>query len=251
MPSATATVKQARRGHAVIVEPPAPSLRRLDSRVKVTETEDAKKKDEIPIVQIEGDTCKRFNEAKKAMKDAEAVIKELQPVIHQKAMERIFDHNCAPDCLKMLTSVKLQDLEPDPEDPEDEEKRVPGEVTRVSFTSRYNNCDAELVDATFADFKGRDINDYVVETIAAKFDDSVFLDADGNFNVAIYRKFVAAIDKVAKEVGLKASPLSCKRVLETKPDFHERRFKDFDAEENFTLAKILPNTIQCAPARTV
>jgi hypothetical protein len=261
MPAATAS-KLPRKPAAIA---PAPGLSRLASNVKVNETETSTKKDEIPIVQMEGDTCKRFNEAKKAIKDAEAVIKELEKVVHEQAMTAIFAHNCDPNCLQPLTSVKLQDVEVDEED---ETIRKPGEVTRVSFTSRYNNCDTAQVDATFANFapvpdgKGgkvhRDINEYVVETIAAKFDDSVFMDAEGNFDLTAYNKFRMAIEKVAKELGMVdaesgkvKSPLGTKRVLKVKPDFHERRFRDFNEDENFTLASVLPNTIQCAPVRTV
>lgn len=234
---------------------PAPKgLSRLGEKVKVNETAEAPKKDEIPVVQIEGDTCKRYNEAQKQIKDAEAVIAELKSIIHEQAMTSIFAHNCVPNCLKPITSVKLQDVKVDEED---ESIREPGEVTRVSFTSRYNNCDTEQVDNAFQTFSGRDINNYVVETIAAKFDDSVFMDAEGNFDLMAYNKFRLAIEKVAKDLGMVGedgkvkSPLGTKRVLKTKPDFHERRFKDFNEEENFTLAKVLPNTIQCAAVRTV
>lgn len=252
MPSATAA-KNVRRNSVAVVPPPAPSLKRLGANVKVTSTAETKKKDEIPVVKVEGDMMKRFNEAKKQVKDAEAVIAELQPHVHQYAMEKIFEHNCAPNCLKQLTSVKLQDYTVD----EDTQEETAGEVTRVSFTSRYNSCDAEQVDAAFAEFSGRDINEYVAETLKATFDDKVFLDADGNFDKKVYDKFRTAIERVARELGLKnddgtvKSPLNTRRVLITKPDFHERRFRDFDAEENFTLAKVLPNTIQCTPARTL
>lgn len=244
---------------------PAPGLNRLGA-VKTNEVETPAKKGEIPVVKIDGDTCKRFNEAKKAIKDAEGVINELQGVIHEQAKQAIFAHNCDPNCLQALTSVKLQDQSYDEED-EEKKNPIPGEVTRVSFTSRYNNCDTEQVDAAFGSFdpvpdgKGgkvhRDINDYVVETIAAKFDDSVFMDADGNFDLVAYNKFRLAIEKVAKELGMVdaetgkvKSPLGTKRVLKVKPDFHDRRFRDFNEEENFTLTNVLPNTIQCAPVRT-
>jgi hypothetical protein len=253
MPTATAP-RAGKLKPAVPAKAPA-GLSRIGDKVKVNETAAAPKKDEIPVVQIEGDICKRFNEAKMQIKNAEGVIKELEGTIHQRAMEQIFAHNCASECLQPITSVKLQDIAVDEDD---ETIRTPGEVTRVSFTARYNNCDTAQVDAAFQAFSGRNINNYVVETIAAKFDDSVFMDEDGNFDLVAYNKFRIAIEKVAKDLGMvdKAtgivkSPLGTKRVLKTKPDFHDRRFKDFDAEENFTLAKVLPNTIQCAAVRTV
>jgi hypothetical protein len=150
--------------------------------------------------------------------------------------------------------VKLQDISFDEEEDEKHENPIPGEVTRVSFTSRYNNCDTEQVDATFASFdpvpdgKGgkvhRDINNYVVETIAAKFDDSVFMDAEGNFDLTAYNKFRLAIEKVAKDLGMVdaetgkvKSPLGTKRVLKVKPDFHERRFKRLQPGREFHPGK--------------
>jgi hypothetical protein len=261
---ATVSKPAARRSAFSAHAAPAPGLNRLGENVRVNETEEETKKDKIPVVQIEGDTCQRFNEAKKAIKDAEAVIKELESTIHEKAMQHIFAHNCNTNCLQPLTSVKLQDVKVDEED---ETIRIPGEVTRVSFTAKYNNCDTAQVDATFANFPAvrgadgkpvhRDINDYVVETVAAKFDDSVFMDAEGNFDLTAYNKFRTAIEKVARELdmvdaetGKVKSPLGTKRVLKVKPDFHQRRFREFSKEENFTLANVLPNTIQCAAVRT-
>jgi hypothetical protein len=250
MPTATAPKSKVK---SAMPAPKPAGLSRIGDKVKVNAVAAAPSKDEIPVVQIEGDICQRYNEAAQQIKDATATINTLKGVIHQHAMEKIFAHNCAPDCLQPLTSVKLQDIQVDEED---ETIRTPGEVTRVSFTSKYNTCDTAQVDAAFQDFNGRDINNYVVETIAAKFDDSVFMDAEGNFDLTAYNKFRLAIEKVARDLGMVKdgvvqSPLGTKRVLVTKPDFHLKRFKDFNEEENFTLAKVLPNTIQVAAVRTV
>jgi hypothetical protein len=252
MPSVTAARKQKNP----VVQPP-PVLNRIGSSVKVTQADEPAKKGDIPIIQVEGDTMKRFNEAKARIKDAEDVIKELEPVVKQTAMQHIFTNNCREDCLNPLTSVKLQDLEVDEELPKNDPNRLkPGEITRVSFTAKYNSCNTEQVEMVIGGMKGRNVNEYVTETLAATFDDSVFLDGDGNFDKTIYNKFRVAIERVATELGLKNpdgtvnTPLKTKRVLVTKEDFHERRFKDFDVEENFLLAKVLPNTIQCAPVRT-
>jgi hypothetical protein len=238
--------------------PPAPGLNRLASTVKVTTAEVADKKSEIPIVRFEGETMKKYNDAVAAMKEADGLIKELKPVIHQAAMQHIFTHNCAKTCVQQMTSVKLQDVTIDEaKDEGDPERYILGEVTRVSFTAAYNNCSAEQVEAAFQKMPGRDVNDYVGETLAASFDDKVFLDAEGNFDQKVYDKFRVAVEKVARELGLKNadgsvnSPLKTKRVLIVKEEFHEKRFKDFDVDENFTLAKVLPNTIQCVPVRTV
>jgi hypothetical protein len=253
----TAPAKPAKRS-STPAPPPAPGLNRLSATVKVTVQALAQKTGEIPIVRFQGETMKQYNEAVAAEKEAQSIIKELKPVIHQAAMQHIFSHNCSPSCLQAMTSVKLQDVKIDEaKDEDDLERFILGEVTRVSFTSAYNNCNAEQVENTFQQMKGRNVNDYVAETLQATFDDKVFLDADGNFNQKIYDKFRVAVEKVARELDLKNadgsvnSPLKTKRVLIVKSDFHEKRFKDFDVEENFTLTKVLPNTIQCVPVRTV
>lgn len=240
---------------------PAPSaptgLKRLGARVKVSEPEEKPKADGIPVVRIVGDTMHRFNEAKEEMKRFEGIVKELQPIIREEAMGYIFKHNCSVDCLNPLTSVKLQDAIVLDETDSDGEPLVKlGEVTRVSFTSKYNSCDTEQVDAAFSSLPGRDINEYVTETLAATFDDTVFLDTNGDFDQKVYDKFRVAIEKVARELGLKNddgtvnSPLKTKRVLIVKESFHAKRFKDFSMSENFALSDVLPNTIQCVPLRT-
>jgi hypothetical protein len=251
----TAPAKPAKRSST---PPPAPGLNRLSDTVKVTVAAVAPKSGEIPIIRFEGETMKLYNEAVASQKSAEATIKELKPIIHQAAMQHIFTHNCGPTCLQALTSVKLQDVKIDEaKDEGDPDRFILGEITRVSYTSNYNNCNAEQVENVFQQMKGRNVNDYVAETLEATFDDKVFLDADGNFDQKVYDKFRVAVEKVARELGLKQvdgtvnSPLKTKRVLIVKSDFHEKRFKDFDVEENFTLAKVLPNTIQCVPVRTV
>jgi hypothetical protein len=238
--------------------PEAPGLKRLGSKVKVSSSDETPKKSSVPVVLLDveqGDIVKRYNEAKEAADRAAETMNELRPQIVEAAKEHIFENNCAPGCLNPLTSVKLQELLENPNDPESEPVR--GELIRVSFTSRYNTADAEFVDAMFKQFKGRkrNINDYVTETLTASFDSTVWLDEDGNFNQAVYDKFRIAIEKVAKELDLKdaegrvKSPLTTKRTVQVKEAFHQRRFTDFSVEENHSLSDALPNTIQCVPVR--
>lgn len=263
MPSAPIR-KSNGRGYAPPPPPPAPGLKRLSSRVKVTEDEPAPSSGAIPIVKVEGDTMKRYNEAAQAMKEAEATLKDLRPILCAEALERIFGHNCDVNCLQPLTSVKLQDVTYDENLREgDVGYEINGEVTRVSFTAKYNSCDTASVEAVFAEIatsapeRGIDINHYVAETLKADFDDKVFLDKDGNFDKAVYDKFRVAIERVARELNLRDaegmvnSPLKTKRVLHVKPDFHALRFKDFNPDENIRLTEVLPNTIQCVAVRTV
>ena len=213
------------------------------------------KKDEIPLYHLDGDTVKQLNAARAAKKEAENTCKLLEPQVRQEAMRVIFDENCSPETFSPLTSVKIQDMEwPTEEDLEAGRKeQKPGEVCRVSFTSKYNSCDAEQLEAIFDRFKGRDINDYVTETMEASFDSKVFLDANGDFRKDVFEAMRDAVAGVVKKFGVKGEDnqpfkaLTCKRVVIPKPDFHDRRRTDFNCEENHLLTKALPNTIQIVP----
>lgn len=237
--------------------PPAPGLNRLGT-VKTNAAPGKKTAGTLGVVELPGDDVKKFNEAKRAMAEAEVTIKEIGPRIQAAGLEAIFQHNCSPDTLEPIKSVKVQGMEVDPENPKGDP--IPGAICRVSFTSKYNNCDAGQVDATFAAFEPvgdppmpRDINDYVVETVAAKFDDTIWLNPDGSFNKAIYDKFRIAIERVANELGIKdelqkvRNPLMTSRKVIVKPDFHEKRFLEFNPDENKVLTEVLPNTVQLVP----
>lgn len=234
---------------------PAPiGLNRLNG-IEYDAAPETQKKDEIPLYHLDGDTVRQLNAARAAMKEAEDTCKLLEPQVKQEAMRVIFDENCNPDKFTPLTSVKIQDMEfPSDEDLEKgRREQKPGEVCRVSFTSRYNACDAEQLEAVFDKFKGRDINDYVTETMKASFDSAVFLDAKGDFRKDVFEAMRDAIAGVVKKFAIKGEDgqpfkaLTCKRVVIPKPDFHERRWKDFNCDENHLLAKVLPNTIQIVP----
>lgn len=245
------------------VEAPAPGLNRLDD-IQATDTTTAAPKTEIEIIKIEGTTVEEYNRAVAAMKNAEETINKLRPTLINEGVDAILDFNCAPDCANQVTSVKIQDIKEvvDPKDPAKKKTmRVAGEIIRLSFTSKYNGCDTAQVDAAFDSFAGRNINEYVVETLVASFDSSVFLDENGNFDREVYKKYAEAIAKVTKELaptnkqlqnpdGTPKVVLSTKKVLKVKPEFHTKRFKDFNKSENVTLCRVLPNTVQLVPQRT-
>lgn len=245
------------------VEPAPARLNRLDD-IAATDVAATAPKTEIELIKMEGTTVEEYNKAVAAQKIAEETIKKLRPSLLNEGLNAILDFNCEPGCVCQVTSVKIQDSKEiiDPKDATRQRKiRVAGEVIRLSFTSRYNGCDTEQVDAAFDGFKGRDINEYVAETVFATFDSSVFLDEKGNFDREVFTKYRDAIAKVTAELAPKnkqlqnpdGSPknvLATKKALQVKPDFHTRRFKDFSRDENVTLTRVLPNTVQLVPQRT-
>jgi len=195
----------------------------------------------IPVIRIEGDLIKRYNDTKAAMDEAEAALKQMRPAVLDEALPAIYGHNCDPNCLKPITSVKLEDDE--------------GELACVQFQDSYGAVNSEPVEALFEEL-GVDINEYVAEKLVAKFDSSVFTDAEGNFNKKVYEKFRAAVEKAALELklvnadGTLRNPLSTVRVVVPRPTFHERRFKDFAEEQQANLSEVLPNKCLIKPERT-
>ena len=94
-----------------------------------------------------------------------------------------------------------------------------------------------------------DSNDHVQFTVKAAFNSDVFL-KDGEFNEAIYEAFKKAIDATAAALNV-ASPLSSKKLLSPKPDFHQKRWSTFDARQNELICRTMPNTITLTPGVTV
>lgn len=187
-----------------------------------------------------------YNEAQAALKDATADVDGLKPVITKLGVLEITQHNCQTP-LSPWSSVKLTDNEP------------AGSV-RVSSTTRYKFANGDVASQVFeellatalkrakskkdeADIKAQyDVNTYVQETLVASFDNEFFIDKDGDFDQERYDAVKKAIDEVAAKFKV-ASPLSTKAVVLPKPDFHERRYSLFSAEENLRLSEALPNTV--------
>ena len=191
----------------------------------------ATKKDEIPAFEVAGNVCSRFNKAKADLKDAEAVVAELEPVVKGVALPNLFEFNVGnPN--NPTTSVKIVDGS--------------GAVVRVSFTKRYSAAEVDAAEATFAGL-GADINLYVQRTVKVAFDNKVFIGADGAFSEKTFNAFKKAIDETAKKLGV-ASPLSGKEVVEPKPDFHEKRWEAFPTVESQTkLSEALKNAVSLTP----
>lgn len=193
------------------------------------------RKSDILTIEISGTDVRDYNNAVAEKKAAEEVMKELAPLLKEEALVEILPRNCAEPNTPISSVILVDDR---------------GDSVRVSFTSKYNSTDPLVVEETFAAIEkvnpACDINDYVVETLSAKFDSKVFLDKEGNFSRVIYERFRNAIEAVAEQLKVE-NPLTTEKVLIPKPDFHERRWKEFTATQQVPLTTALPNTITLTP----
>ena len=126
-----------------------------------------------------------------------------------------------------------------------------GEVTRITFSSKYSGVAAAMAEALFGEIKTKDgkkpdINDYLARTMVGSFDSSVFLGPDGRFDQKRYDKIHAAMETVARELGV-ANPLSTSETVLPLPDFHARRWMDFSLETNKRITEVIPNQVNFVP----
>jgi len=210
------------------------------ANVNVQET--AAPKSDIPVINIPGTLVSRFNAADAKAKDAKAALDEVRPEIVSAALCRLLKHN-VENPTSTIDSIKLED--------------TTGSQVRMSFTSKYKQCDGEAADAAFNALNAQypdlnaDINDFAQETVAASFDNKVFLDSNGNFDEAIFAAFSEAMATVAKRFN-KANPLSTKKVVLPKDSFHTARWTKFaNVEQQKALCEALPNTIQVVAGKYV
>lgn len=209
------------------------ALKRL--KVRMAAPAPTQETSDIPVIFIEGDQIKKYNDADAALKEADAEMKELRPEILEIAKTELFTRCCkrpqAP-----LTSIKLQDES--------------GEILRVSYTARYGEVpDLDRAETLF-DNHDIDINEYVTEGVKASFDDKVFYDADGNFLQEVYDDVRKAIQTIVTKRQLAKNPLETARVIKPKPKFHEDRYTLFPkVETQFEADATMPNTTQVVPDR--
>lgn len=209
---------------AAIVETAAPSA-------KKTKYPEIAHKGVADLVRLEA----VFKEAKANLDLAKADISAV-------GAKAVIKHNCA--AVDPVSSVRLYEVVKD---------ESTGEVARsevmVSFQDRYSQANPEAADALFESM-GKDVNDYVLETAAIKFDNSFFITADGEFNKKAFDMVNAAMTKVVDELKKKkivaetaVSPISCAAMVIPKPDFHARRFKELSVDENVAVMEVLKNTV--------
>jgi len=216
---------------------------------------DKKAKSNIPTVLVPGDSVARYNEAKTLVEKGTATMNELKPTLQKAGLEAVFTHNCDnaadPDC--RISSVNLMDRLPD----EDEATAATvadalKEVVQFSWTRKDIANNAKQVEAEFnriltTEGKKANINNYAGYEVVASFDTSVFM-VDGKFSQERYEAFMEALNEVSEKFEV-SNPLSCGKVLKPKPDFHERRWRQFDLETNLQLQAVLPTQINLKPIR--
>lgn len=209
------------------------ALKRL--KLKLAQPAPTETGDSIPVIAIDGDLIKQYNDADTQAKQAAGVMEELRPDISEIGLNEIFTRSCrrpaTPTC-----SVKLQD--------------DAGEVLLVMFVNKYKDvADVPAAEELFENHD-LDINGYVTEGVKATFDDKVFYDADGNFVQEIYDDVRKAIQTIVAKRGLAKNPLDTTKIVKTKPCFHAERFALFPkVETQHQVFTTLPNTLSFKPVR--
>jgi len=222
------------------------SLKKL--RVKMTPAP-AVKPGEIPTLMVEGDLVKQYITADRQKKEAEELMADLRPEIVDLGRGEVFRRSVGSPAHPTCT-VKVQDEE--------------AEVVSVQFTSAYSvvadvHAAEELFESVVnGDGKPVDINQFLQETVVAKFNCDVFHDPEGRFDQAVYNKFRQAIECVAAELKLNC-PLETAKAVKPLPAFHTERWgvfpnKVLQAElegANETLqdrfTRVIPNTTRIVP----
>lgn len=222
-----------------------------DPTASIAEKSSKTAKREIPVVVLEGDTVRRFNEAKDQIEAALKVIEALSPDLTDAGLRAVFQHNIANanTAQTQISSVRLQD---------DDSDRVEGEKAETvlfSWTVRPKKWTAAAVNTTFSNLKRVDgeklvRSDYVDWEIGASFDaKEAFTDPKtGKFSMERYDAFNTVISGVAKQLNID-NPLEVTKTMQPQPDFFERRFKDFNLKSNLLLAEMLPTTTRLEPER--
>ncbi len=188
----------------------------------------------IPVICIDGELIKHYNDADQQVKDGERFMKDMRGEIIQAGLEPIYQRSLA-DPVHPTPTVKLQD--------------DTGAALQVQFVNKYSAVtDIEAVNHLFADAKV-DINVYMQELVVGKFDCGVFLDGEGRFQQKVYDQFRKALEGVATALGV-ACPLETTKVIKPLPAMHEQRwalFPDVEAQALFT--QLCPNSIAIKPDR--
>lgn len=218
------------------------------------ETEAQKKgKSEVQVIPVKGTVVSRYAQACDDKKQAEGTIKELAPQLQEAGVKFVFGQNVEHGgrTKEMISSVNLVD--------KDSEQAAEGTVDRVQFSfvrKDLKNDDAQVkaVFSRLRNVQGKPVKweDYCEWEIVSKFDTKVFMKKDAagtpKFNEERYKAFMEAIKEVAEKFKV-PMPLISTKVLVPKPDFHDRRFADFDYEANLTLMSVLPTSLSLEAVR--
>ena len=220
--------------------------------IEIPDVADKKAKSSIPTFFIPGDTVARFNEARDQVDRGTEVMNELKPTLIEAGLQAVFTHNSAhaENTKAQISSVNLMDRLPDEEQQPDEEQ--PKEVCMFSWTRKNTANNPKQVEAEFNGLrtlhgKRANINDYAGYEVVAKFDASVFM-VGGKFSQERFNAYMVALAEVSARFEVD-NPLSCGKVLVPKPDFHERRWSDFDVVSNIAIHSVLPTQCNLKPIR--
>lgn len=209
--------------------------------IDLPELADKKAKVIIKTVSVDGDVVTRYNEARAVLDSAEEVIEALKPVLQYEGLQAVFAHNTevGSDTKALISSVNLTDT-------------TSNEVVRFTWTRKNTKNVPKDVEGLFnrvrkQDGKRVNINDYAAWEVEAKFDSSVFT-VNGVFDAERYTAYTEALAAVSAQFGVD-NPLTCGKVLKPCPDFHDRRWQDFDVETNVEIHGALPTQVNLQPIR--
>lgn len=205
----------------------------------------------VKTVAVVGTSVSRFAKADSEAKAAKALMTELSPTLQEVGVAHVFQTNsdCSNDPKALISSVNLVDanIVNGSHVDVDGSPRV-----QFSWVKRNLKNDPKAVEAAFKritnlDGKAVAMEDYCHWAVKGEFNTEVFstknpTTGDMEFDENKYKKFVAAIEKVAKALKVEM-PLTCSKVLVPKPDFHQRRFRDFDVKTNVLLMSVLPTSL--------
>lgn len=183
----------------------------------------------MPEVVVRGTFLQKYYLAAEALKEAEAIVKDLKPQVLKVGVQEVLSLNTEAGTNK-YSSVKLIDQT--------------GAEVRVTMQDSYPAADEAAVSDVFdnelitKEGSKADVSDYVLETAKASFDSNVFIRND-EFDQERYDLFYAAIKSVADRLGVPV-PLSTKKVVTAKPSFHENRFKQFSLPQQLRINEVLP-----------
>lgn len=217
--------------------------------IDLPDADTKKSSNNIPTIEVDGDTVTRYNEACDQMDKAEAVINELKPVLHEAGLQAVFEHNVehAGQPKEIISSINLVDRREEGDEDEAERQKVQMSWTRKDLKNNAAQVEAEFKRLRTVDGKKADINLFAGYEVVAKFDAAVFM-VDGKFNRERYDAFVEAMKEVSARFNVD-NPLTCGKVLKPKPDFHDRRWSQFDVEANLTIQTVLPTQVNLKPIR--
>jgi hypothetical protein len=209
-------------------------------RTQIVETAPASKKgSKLPELATKG--VARYVEIEAQFKVLDAELKLAKVSLAKAGSTGVIKHNVS--AVEPVSSVRLY---------ETVKVEETGELARsevvVSFQDRYSVANPEAAESLF-EAMGKDVNSYVHETAAVKFNSDIFI-VNGEFNQKVFDVINASVKKAVEDLVKKkvlpegaVSPLATSTVVVPKPDFHARRFKDFTVEENESITEVLKNTV--------